>query len=102
MKPIRYLVAASSLLLGLATQSSADTFVGGDVEIDAETGAVVTVSIGSDAKAVTNIGSVLDDTVIGGDVEISVKTKDVITVALGKDARACANIASVGARHDCE
>ena len=98
----RILVAALAINFAMATVGLADTEIGGDVEIDAETGVVVTVALANAAKAVTNIASVLDDTKIGDDFEVELKTEEVVTLAIGSGARACTNIGSVGAEHACE
>ena len=98
----RILVAALAINFAMATVGLADTEIGDDVEIDAKTGFVVTVAFDSDAKAVSNIASVLDDTKIGDDFEAEVLTEEVVTLSIGPGTRACTHIGSVGAEHACE
>jgi len=98
----RILIAALAINFAMATVGLADTEIGDDVKIDAETGFVVTVAFSNDAKAVSNIASVLDDTKIGDDFRAKVRTDEVVTLSIGPDTRACTNIGSVGAEHACE
>lgn len=85
-----------SFVLGAASLSSAETKIGGDVEIDVKTGHVLTVAAGLASKASTNVASVGPDTKIGGDLKLSVKTGHILTVAAGLAARAETNIGSIG------
>ena len=63
---------------------------------------ILVVAFDSNAKAVSNIASVLDDTKIGDDFEAKVRTDEVVTLSIGPGTRACTNIGSVGAEHACE
>ena len=79
-----------------ASFASAETKIGGDVEIDIETGHVLTVAAGLGAKASTNVASVGPDVKIGGDLELDIKTGHILTVAAGLGAQAETNIGSIG------
>ena len=79
-----------------ASFASAETKIGGDVEIDVETGHVLTVAAGLASKANTNVGSVGRNTKVGGDLELDVETGHILTVAAGLAAKANTNIGSIG------
>lgn len=79
-----------------ASFASAETKIGGDVEIDVETGHVLTVAAGLGAKANTNVASVGRNTKIGGDLELDVETGHILTVAAGLSSKANTNIGSIG------
>lgn len=76
--------------------ASADTRVYGDVEIDAKTGNVVTVALGANSDASTEIASIGEDTQVRGDVNLKVQTRDVITIAGGRNADARTRIGAIG------
>lgn len=86
----------SAFCLGLAGSASANTFVRGDVDIDAKTGNVVTVAIGAHSEADTTVASIGENTRLYGDVDIKTQSRDLITIAGGRGADAETRIGSIG------
>jgi hypothetical protein len=71
--------------------------VGGDVDIQAETGDINTEAQGVNATAATNVGTVTGaNTTVGGDVSIEAETGDINTRAQGVNACASTNVGVVG------
>lgn len=95
---MKYLMMITLVAFSVSTahaQQQGGVVVGGDVQIKAKTGDVVTTAEDK-SIAETNIGSVTgDSTAVGGDVNIKVQTGDVTTTAKG-DSKACSNIGMVG------
>jgi len=80
----------------LSSAASANTDVYGNVDIDARTGNVVTVALGADADASTEIASIGENTQIRGNVDIQVQTRDVVTIAGGRNSEARTRIGAIG------
>ena len=99
MKRFKRILTSSFAALALlaAPAAFAGTEIDGDVEIDVETGDVISLALGGDAMASTSIGTVHDGSEVDGDVEIDVETGDVVTLSLGRRSLACTAIGSVGA-----
>ena len=96
---MRFLTAgltALSIALFSAAAFAADTEIDGDVEIDVQTGHVLTVAAGRNAKAETNVASVGKYVEIDGDFDADVKTGHLLTVGAGQGAEAYTNIGSIG------
>ena len=91
----RILAIAASLSPLLGSVALADTAVTGEVEIDVETGEIVSIADGANTLAATNIGSILEGTHVRDDVVINVKTGDVTTGADRPGQRKCTNIGTL-------
>ena len=101
MKPIRFSVAAASLVLAsVSTGAFSQTAtggveIGGDVKINATAEQVTTTA--EDGVAVSAIGSVRGDAKVDGNVEITA-TVDTVTTSASSTACAETSIGTVGSK----
>ena len=81
---LKYAALALSLFAMGANAEAPNTSIGGDIDINIDTGVVLNagISVGGDAELETSIGSTHGNTDIGGDLNLDVSMRDLFGVSV--------------------
>lgn len=90
-------LAILALLTALAGPSfaEADLYIGGDSNINVQTGDNTAIGMGQNVTVAQDIGSVHGNVHIGGDNEIDVRTGDNTAIAMGQEVTVTQTIGSI-------
>jgi UDP-3-O-[3-hydroxymyristoyl] glucosamine N-acyltransferase len=93
--PAHAQLAASSG--SLQSSNAPSTYIGGNVDIDAQTNVLACIVLGDNSKCKADQGIVYESTYIGGNLRMDCRSNVQVGVVLGDNSHASASQCSIGA-----